>query len=307
MIVDKPEGLTSHDVVSRVRRAAGMRRVGHAGTLDPFATGVLIVCLGRATRLVQFLVHLEKEYRAKVRLGYATNTQDLTGERITPTKSSQLSLEQVRSVVESFAGPQLQLPPMFSAKKVAGERLYKAARAGREVERQAVPITIHSIEMVESGSGALSKNEDGTVDFDMSVRCSSGTYIRTLAHDIGLRLGTGAHLAALRRTRVGEAVIDRAIGLDELESLGRESGLESRLISPSETVGHLPQVFLEQDQLGLIANGRAVEIGGAGGLDLKAESRPVRISDASGRLVAIGELDPSGTTIRPRIVLAADA
>lgn len=307
MIVDKPEGLTSHDVVSRVRRAAGMRRVGHAGTLDPFATGVLIVCLGRATRLVQFLVHLEKEYRAKVRLGYATNTQDLTGERITPTKSSQLSLEQVRSVVESFAGPQLQLPPMFSAKKVAGERLYKAARAGREVERQAVPITIHSIEMVESGSGTLSKNEDGTVDFDMSVRCSSGTYIRTLAHDIGLRLGTGAHLAALRRTRVGKAGIDRAIGLDELESLGRESSLESRLISPSETVGHLPQVFLEQDQLGLIANGRAVEIGGAGGLDLKAESRPVRISDASGRLVAIGELDPSGTTIRPRIVLAADA
>lgn len=306
LVVDKPEGLTSHDVVARVRRAARTRRVGHAGTLDPFATGVLVVCIGRATRLVQFLVHLEKEYVARVRLGFATDTQDLTGERITPIQSSQLSLEEVRKVVESFAGPQLQVPPMFSAKKVAGERLYKAARAGREVERKAVPITIHSIELIHSGGCALSTNEDGTVDFDMRVRCSSGTYIRTLAHDIGARLETGAHLSALRRTRVGQFGLENATGLDELESLGTEANLERRLISPSETVGHLSSVVLGREQLKFIANGRAVEAGGRADRDLKTGERIVRICDERGSLVAMGEIDPEGSIIRPRIVLAVD-
>ncbi|HKY04365.1 MAG TPA: tRNA pseudouridine(55) synthase TruB, partial [Blastocatellia bacterium] len=280
--------------------------VGHAGTLDPFATGVLIVCIGRATRLVQFLVHLEKEYIARVRVGYSTDTQDLTGERITPIQSSQLSLEQVRTVVESFQGPQLQLPPMFSAKKVAGERLYKAARAGREVERQAVRITVHSIELMEPSGGRLAANDDGTIDFDIRVRCSSGTYIRTIAHDLGARLGVGAHLIALRRTRVGQAGIDRATRLEELERLGSESSLESRLISPSETVGHLPVVILAPDEVGFIVNGRAVEISGERGRELNRESRAVRICDAGGRLVAVGETDHSGSVLRPRIVLATD-
>src|SRR5512143_2231531 len=144
LIVDKPEGLTSHDVVSRVRRAAGTRRVGHAGTLDPFATGVLVCCIGRATRLVQFLVGLGKEYLATVRLGYATDTQDGTGKQITPLHSSkELSLEELQRVLNQFTGPQLQTPPMFSAKKVAGERLYRAARIGREVEREQVSIIVH--------------------------------------------------------------------------------------------------------------------------------------------------------------------
>jgi tRNA pseudouridine55 synthase len=132
LIIDKPEGLTSHDVVARVRRATGTRRVGHAGTLDPFATGVLVCCIGRATRLVQFLVGLDKEYIATVKLGYATDTQDGTGKQITPLRlSNDLDLEDLRRVLNMFTGPQLQTPPMFSAKKVAGERLYRAARAGR--------------------------------------------------------------------------------------------------------------------------------------------------------------------------------
>ena len=131
LIIDKPEGFTSHDVVARVRRAAGTRRVGHAGTLDPFATGVLVCCIGRATRLMQFLVGVDKEYIATVRLGYATDTQDATGKQIAPLRTSnELSLEDIRRVLDEFTGPQLQTPPMFSAKKVGGERLYRAARAG---------------------------------------------------------------------------------------------------------------------------------------------------------------------------------
>src|SRR5882762_13886 len=200
LIIDKPEGITSHDVVARIRRATGTRRVGHAGTLDPFATGVLVCCIGRATRLVQFLVGLDKEYYATVRLGYATDTQDGTGKQITPLRSSTaLGLEHVGRILSEFNGQQLQIPPMFSAKKVGGERLYRAARDGREVERDPVSIVVHSIALIEEGVPTLTTNEDGTAEFNMQVRCSSGTYVRTLAHDLGERLGVGAHLVGLRR------------------------------------------------------------------------------------------------------------
>src|SRR6185436_12444168 len=173
LIIDKPVGMTSHDVVDRVRRIIGTRRVGHVGTLDPFATGVLVVCLERATRLAQFLVHLDKEYEATVRLGFATDTQDRTGEQITPLAASNaVSKDDVDRVLSEFMGPQLQTPPMFSAKKVAGERLYKAAREGREVERKPVPVIVRSLELL----GALSEQPDGTCDFKVRVTCSSGTY-----------------------------------------------------------------------------------------------------------------------------------
>src|SRR4030095_16621573 len=175
IIIDKPEGLTSHDVVARVRRATGTRRVGHAGTLDPFATGVLVCCIGRATRLVQFLVGLDKEYVATVKLGYATDTQDGTGKQITPLHTSNdVSLEDLRRVLEQYTGPQLQTPPMFSAKKVGGERLYRAARAGREVEREPVRIYVHSMSLMSNDRPVSEPNEDGTRDFDVLVRCSSG-------------------------------------------------------------------------------------------------------------------------------------
>src|SRR5262245_54666769 len=145
LVIDKPDGMTSHDVVARVRRAAGTRRVGHAGTLDPFATGVLICCVGKATRLVRFLSDLEKEYEATIRLGYATDTHDLSGKQITPLRTSdKLSLEGLVDVVRQFAGSLLQTRPMFSAKKIAGERLYRAARERREVERRPVGIVVHS-------------------------------------------------------------------------------------------------------------------------------------------------------------------
>ena len=306
LIIDKPEGLTSHDVVARVRRATGTRRVGHAGTLDPFATGVLVCCIGRATRLVQFLVGLDKEYIGTVRLGYATDTQDCTGKQITPLRSSnELSLEELRRVLNQLTGPQSQTPPMFSAKKVAGERLYRAARAGREVEREPVSIVIHSMKLIEDEGPALNVNEDGSRDFSIQVRCSSGTYVRTLAHDIGEQLGVGAHMVKLRRTEVGHFGLADALTLDEVERMCPDD-LRNALINPSDMVSHLPAVLLDEERIKLLTNGRVfsltedeAEIAARGGSSL-------RLCDRAGALVAVGEYDPIVNLVRPRVVIGVE-
>ncbi|HSF24002.1 MAG TPA: tRNA pseudouridine(55) synthase TruB [Blastocatellia bacterium] len=301
LVVDKPSGITSHDVVARVRRVAATRRVGHAGTLDPFATGVLVVCVGKATRLAQFLVGLDKEYLATVRLGFATDTQDLTGKQITPSKSSkETSLEEVRRVVSEVVGPQLQTPPMYSAKRVGGERLYEAAREGREVAREAVAITIHSIELIETES-MLAPNADGTTDLNMIVRCSSGTYLRTLGNDIGERLGVGAHLAALRRTAVGGFKIGEAVTLEALEAMTREQVIERVLINPSAMLSHLPALTLDRDGVSRVITGRPVESSQA---RVEDRDRFVRLCDETGALVGVGEYSAvARRVVKPRVVL----
>lgn len=301
LVVDKPSGITSHDVVARVRRVAATRRVGHAGTLDPFATGVLVVCVGKATRLAQFLVGLDKEYLATVRLGFATDTQDLTGKQITPSKSSkETSLEEVRRVVSEFVGPQLQTPPMYSAKRVGGERLYEAAREGREVAREAVAITIHSIELIETES-MLAPNADGTTDLNMIVRCSSGTYLRTLGNDIGERLGVGAHLAALRRTAVGGFKIGEAVTLEALEAMTREQVIERVLINPSAMLSHLPALTLDRDGVSRVVTGRTIE---SSQTRVEGRDRFVRLCDETGALVGVGEYSAvARRVVKPRVVL----
>ncbi|MEK6304048.1 MAG: tRNA pseudouridine(55) synthase TruB [Acidobacteriota bacterium] len=302
LIIDKPAGITSHDVVARVRRVAGTRRVGHAGTLDPFATGVLVVCVGRATRLVQFLVGLDKEYHATVRLGFATDTQDLSGKQIAPFKSSkETSLEEVRRVVSDFVGPQLQTPPMFSAKKVGGERLYKAAREGREIARAPVPITIHSVELIETEDMLLRENADGTMDVGMAVRCSSGTYVRTLANDIGERLGVGAHLAALRRTAVGHFKIEQSVTLEALENMPRDEAIERALISSSAMLVHLPALTLDREGVSRVMTGRSIESPPPPGIE--GEERFVRLCDESGALLAVGAYEAVTRLVKPRVVL----
>jgi tRNA pseudouridine55 synthase len=295
LLIDKPEGMTSHDVVNRLRRVLHIRRIGHAGTLDPFATGLLVMCIGGATRLVQFLLHLDKEYAATVRLGFATDTQDITGKQIGPLLSSNaVSLDDVSRVLNEFKGPLLQMPPMFSAKKVAGERLYRAAREGREVERKPVQITVHAIDLV----GALSKEADGTSSFTLRVKCSSGTYVRTLANDIGERLGIGAHLSALRRTEVGGFNLAKALTLDELEQQREHGTLGDRFILPSEMLSHLPAVKLDSRGVESIRHGRSLR------LNLVNDGEPVRICDLNNRLVAVGDYDAAAEMVRPRIVLA---
>jgi tRNA pseudouridine55 synthase len=265
---------------------------------------VLIVCVGRATRLVQFLVGLDKEYVATVRLGFATDTQDLTGKQITPLRSSnELSAGDVRRALDEFTGPQLQLPPMYSAKKVGGERLYRAAREGREVDRAAVPITIHSIELVGGDDALAIRNEGGTRDFVMRVRCSSGTYVRTLAHDIGDRLGAGAHLAALRRCAVGRFRVDGALTLEEVEARGREAALEPCVVNPSDMLAHLPLVRLDEEGKRRVLHGRELGVSAQEAAMIQGGGRAVRLCDEKGELLGVGGYDVARQVVKPRVVL----
>jgi tRNA pseudouridine55 synthase len=304
LIIDKPEGITSHDVVARVRRATQIRRVGHAGTLDPFATGVLVCCIGPATRLVQFLVGLDKEYEATVRLGYATDTQDRTGTEITPLRSSsELSIDDLRRVLTEFTGGQLQTPPMFSAKKVGGERLYRAAREGRHVEREAVNITVYSIELLEDEALSMTDNEDGTRDFEVRLRCSSGTYVRTVAHDIGEKLGVGAHLVQLRRTEVGHFTLASALTLEQVEGMGIDE-LNNALTSPSQMLSHLPVLVLNEEDVKRVINGRAVALSEQHSTGSEQRAHIIRLCDSEGVLVAVGYSDPVKLLINPSVVLA---
>jgi len=206
VIVDKPEGLTSHNVVSRMRRIFGTRRVGHSGTLDPMATGVLPVFVGRATRACEFALCDEKAYTARFRLGVVTDTQDITGEILLERETTS-SEEEVFSACRSFCGEIMQTPPMFSALKVGGVPLYKLAREGKSVEREARKITVHSIE-----PRRVSGDE-----YEIDVSCSKGTYIRTLIYDIGEKLGCGASMTALRRTKSGIFTIGQARTIEEIE------------------------------------------------------------------------------------------
>jgi tRNA pseudouridine55 synthase len=210
VIVDKPGGMTSHDVVARVRRLAGTRKVGHAGTLDPMATGVLVVGVEKATRLLGYLMLTEKEYAATIRLGQSTSTDDAEGEITGTGSAADVSAETLHEAVAGLVGEILQVPPVVSAIKVGGQRAYKLTRAGAAPELAARPVTVYEFTVT-----AL-RREGGMADVDATVRCSSGTYIRALARDLGVALGTGGHLTRLRRTRVGGYGLKDARTLEQL-------------------------------------------------------------------------------------------
>lgn len=209
-IVDKPADWTSHDVVARVRRLAGTRKVGHAGTLDPMATGVLVLGIGKGTKLLGHLTLTEKEYEGTVRLGATTNTDDAEGEETSRTDASGVAEEDVRSAAAALTGEIMQIPPQVSAIKVDGRRAYKSARAGETVELKARPATVSEFAVDRV------READGFVDLDVRVTCSSGTYIRALARDMGEALGVGGHLTRLRRTRVGPYGVEQARTLEQL-------------------------------------------------------------------------------------------
>jgi tRNA pseudouridine55 synthase len=210
IIVDKPAGLTSHDVVARVRRIAGTRKVGHAGTLDPMATGVLVVGVEKATKLLGYLTLTEKEYQATIRLGQSTTTDDAEGEVIGGNPQT-VADESLAAAVAELTGEIMQVPPKVSAIKVNGQRAYKLTRAGEAPELAARPVTVHEFTVT-----AIRSEVSGFTDVDATVRCTSGTYIRSLARDLGARLGTGGHLTALRRTRVGPYTEAHALTLETL-------------------------------------------------------------------------------------------
>ncbi|MBE6970487.1 MAG: tRNA pseudouridine(55) synthase TruB, partial [Ruminococcaceae bacterium] len=212
LIIDKPQGWTSMDVCAKLRGKFHEKRVGHGGTLDPMATGVLPVFLGRATRAVEFATDSEKEYVAALKLGIVTNTQDTTGE-VTQRYDVAVTEEDLKAVLPRFTGPIEQIPPMYSAIKKDGKKLYELARKGVEVERKPRPVTIHALEMLEKAPFGWQEEENM---WFLRVRCSKGTYIRTLCHDIGMALGCGAAMAALRRTEAGGCTLEESCTLEQV-------------------------------------------------------------------------------------------
>jgi len=297
LIIDKPEGITSHDVVARVRRILKTRRVGHTGTLDPFATGVMVVLVGKATRLAQFLDKDVKEYEATVRLGFETDTGDRTGLRIADRGLRNEEIAEVlggtdlEEGLEAFRGEIEQIPPMYSAKKVAGKKLYELARAGKEIERKPIKVSIYELELL---SEEQIRNPKSAIR--IRVVCSAGTYIRTLAEDIGKRLGTGAHLEELRRTRSGKFDLSQSITLDRLEKLDNP-GLE--LLPIQEAVRHLPQFILPPERVEKTKNGLSTRIE----LSELSDGQAVRMLTDAGELIAVGYHKSDEKVVQPKVVL----
>ena len=287
LIVKKETGWTSHDVVAKVRGLLGGVKVGHAGTLDPAATGVLPVLVGRATRIAEYLVNWDKEYRAVLRLGETTDTQDATGTILAQIDASKVSEEALRNVVTRFRGPQQQLPPMYSAVKVGGRPLYKAARAGKTLEREERAIVIHELEVLAI---------DGR-DVTLRVVCSKGTYIRTLCADIGQALGVGGHLFALERRRVGPLSMDQALTVDQVAARVAVGTFLNHLIALDQVLDQLPALVVTDEQAQRVLHGGAVSLAGIGQLPFSSESVSVRLKDEGGRLLAIGTHD--GRTAGP--------
>ena len=307
LVIDKPAGVTSHDVVDEVRRTLQVRRVGHTGTLDPFATGVLVILIGRATRLAQFISGVEKEYEAVIRLGYATDTGDVTGKPIQTNEENPTingrghwSRDEIEAALESLRGEIDQVPPMYSAKKQGGRKLYEMARRGEEVERKPVRVCINKFEPIKPKGDLLKDNLDGTFDFEVRVECSSGTYVRTLAEDFGKRLRVGAHLAELRRTRVGDFQIEQAQTLEQVKVNFVEEALGKVLLPTDAALTRFPAVDLTVSDVRRVQNGLAVNLS-----DSKwTNGERVRMRDEQGNLIAVAEYDDTSASLRPGVVIA---
>ncbi len=278
LLIDKPAGITSHDVIDRVRRSLGTRKVGHAGTLDPMATGLLVIGVGRATRLLRFLADLDKTYEGTARLGVETDTLDADGDvtRMVDLPATVTSAG-IRRAMASLEGESMQRPPAYSAVKVGGRKLYEAARAGEVLEAAARRIRVRGFELVRA-AGA---------DVDFRVTCSSGTYVRVLLADVGTALGCGAHLTRLRRSAIGPFRVEEATAPD---APGTPLPLE-------RAVAHLPRVDLDPEEAVAARHGRILGPAGRAG--------PYGVFSPEGRL--IGVYEDEGTKARPQVIMAAEA
>ena len=280
IIVHKEKGYTSHDVVAKLRGICGQKKIGHTGTLDPEATGVLPVCLGSGTKLCDMLTDRDKEYVAVLRLGVETDTQDMTG-RVLAEHIVKADEEQVREAVLSFQGSYLQTPPMYSALKVNGKKLYELAREGKEVERQAREVRIEEIEILEQHLPTLR----------LRVVCSKGTYIRTLCADIGQKLGCGGVMESLVRTRVGEFSLKDALTLEQLQEL-RDQGRLSEAVSPVESVFlSCPVLHVRRELERLLDNGNALTVEQTAEKEQYAPGRWVRVCRPDNRFAGIYAYD----------------
>jgi tRNA pseudouridine55 synthase len=293
LVVDKPQGWTSHDVVGRARRLCGTRKVGHAGTLDPMATGVLVLGIGRATRLLTFLVGCDKDYTATIRLGQATVTDDAEGEVTATTAANGITSEQLAAAVRDLTGAIQQVPSSVSAIKVKGERSYHRVRAGEDVELPPRPVTVSRFDVRATREGEV----DGipVLDVDVEVTVSSGTYVRALARDLGAALGVGGHLTALRRTRVGAFTLETAHGL---EALGEVGDPELIPVTP------LAEAARAQFAVHELTDAETTAVGYGQRVESAQEGRtePVAAFAPDGRLVAM--LDESGHKAKAHVVFA---
>ena len=284
--IDKPTGPTSHDIVARGRRALGIRRIGHSGTLDPFASGLLLLLVGGATRLAEYLAPLPKEYVARARLGVRTSTDDPEGEVVAESDAWRgLSREAVEMALEPLRGEIAQTPPVYSAKKVAGQPAHRRVRAGEEVVLEPARVVVHELTIE---------------DFDLPwvtlrVRCSTGTYIRALARDLGEALGVGAHLAELRRTRIGPFRVEDALPPGELD---HQESVNRALVSPLDALGHLERVDIDEESAARVRMGQFLAAEAYG---LLAEE-PLLALSCEGELVAVASVTEG--RIRPRKVMA---
>jgi tRNA pseudouridine55 synthase len=286
LVIDKPAGLTSHDVVSRVRRVLGQKSVGHIGTLDPLATGVLPLVVGNLTRLAQFYTTAEKQYEGVIRFGFSTDTYDAEGEPTSPDLTPQVTLEELQDLAGRFRGVLEQMPPPFSAKKIDGVPAYKLARKKQEVALK--PVQVHIMEF------EIESLEAGRARF--RARVASGTYMRSVAHDLGQLVGCGAHLASLRRVAVSEFSVADAHSLEELEAAGDAAGREALFVHPRRLLPQFPSVTATQDVAARIRNGRAVN------LPELSRAPMVKVFDGQSDLIAICSR-VAGTLFHPKIVL----
>lgn len=276
IVVDKPEGWTSHDVVNKVRRIAKTKKVGHLGTLDPIATGVLPLVIGRATRLAQFYTRSHKIYEGVVRFGWSTNTYDRAGEATSTAREVSVDSAELEAALERFRGEFLQTPPPVSAKKVGGRRAYELARASVAVELEPVRVEVYELTVLEA-AGPVAR---------LRAHCSGGTYMRSIAHDLGQALGCGAHLDALRRIASGEFELAQARTLEQLESLAAEERLFDALVPAGTMLPGFPAVFVDELTATQIRNGRNFP---ASPFRSQPASRYVKAVTHHGDLVAIGE------------------
>jgi tRNA pseudouridine55 synthase len=300
LAVWKPEGWTSHDVVAKVRRVLKMKRIGHAGTLDPMVTGVLPLCLGRATRVVEYVQERPKSYEAVLQLGIATDTEDLTGTVIERQSSISVTEDEVRRALSQFLGEIDQVPPMYSAVKVDGKRLYELAREGKTVERKSRKVTIHQIDLI-----------DAQLDLDQprisfSVVCSKGTYIRTLCVDIGKALGVPATMAHLTRTMSGGITKESCLTLEQIEQLQQAGELSGHLIAADEAITHLDRVTIPESLGRLALQGQKVSLSHA--VDHTAliiDGQLIRLYNDQSSFLGIFQIDLNSNVFKPIKVFSA--
>jgi len=289
----KPAGWTSHDVVAKCRRLLGMKRIGHAGTLDPMVTGVLPLCLGRSTRIVEYIQERPKAYEATIVLGVATDTEDMSGTIVEQSDSVTVTEAQVRQVLQSFIGDIPQVPPMYSAVKVDGKRLYELAREGKTLERKARTVTIHQIELLSM------QLEQAHPQFTFSVTCSKGTYIRTLCVDIGKALGVPAAMAALTRTMSGGLTRSHCVTLEQVEQHMASGTIDEVLIDPAQAIDHIPATVVKEHKRKYAIQGQKLYWTDVTGHQELDDHSLIRVLDEAGNFLGIFQLNKKGHLIVP--------